>query len=161
MLPQDLLQEDYIEPETLKQLFPGMSNIEREKIQVLSVLKNTRAAYEDMDVFENVCMVMNGISPDTDKTEGCLPEHIWSTIKIIKAMYPNIELSEEVKTYIKFIFNDNGIYFYPEGIDMENPILDDVKTLALHGPFPLVDSFHGVQAVKYLKLNEYIIGDEK
>jgi len=86
MLPQDLLEEDFIEPETLKQLFPGMTDLEREKIQVLSVLKNTRAVYEDMDVFENACMVLNGISPDVNKTEGCLPEHIWNTIKIIRSM---------------------------------------------------------------------------
>ncbi len=44
MLPQDLLQEEYIEPETLKQLFPGMSYLEREKILVLSILKSTRMA---------------------------------------------------------------------------------------------------------------------
>jgi len=156
MLPQDLLQEDYIEPETLKQLFPGMSDIEREKIQVLAVLKNTRAAYEDMDVFENACMVLNGISPDVNKTEGCLPEHIWKTIKIIKSMYPDIDLSDEVKEYIKFIFNDNGYYFYPEGIEMDNPILEDVKTLALHGPFPLAETFYGVQASRYLKLTQEI-----
>jgi len=157
MLPQDLLQEDFIEPETLKQLFPGMSDIEREKIQVLAVLKNTRAAYEDMDVFENACMVLNGISPDVNKTEGCLPEHIWNTIKIIKSMYPDIELSDEVKEYIKFIFNDNGYYFYPEGIGMENPILEDVKTLALHGPFPLsAETFYAVQALRYLKLTQEI-----
>lgn len=152
MLPQDLLQEDYIEPETIKQLFPGMSDIEREKLQVLMVLKTTRAAYEDMDVFENACMVLNGISPDVNKTEGCLPEHIWKTIKIIRSMYPEIELSDEVKEYIKFIFNDNGYYFYPENIGLENPILDDVKTLAEHGPFPLAETFHGIQATKYLKL---------
>lgn len=152
MLPEDLLKEDYIEPETIKQLFPGMSDIEREKLQVLMVLKTTRAAYEDMDVFENACMVLNGISPDVNKTEGCLPEHIWKTIKIIRSMYPEIELSDEVKEYIKFIFNDNGYYFYPENIGLENPILDDVKTLAEHGPFPLAENFHGIQATKYLKL---------
>jgi hypothetical protein len=156
MLPQDLLQEDYIEPETLKQLFPGMTDLEREKLQVLSVLKNTRAAYEDMDVFENACMVMNNISPDTEKTEGCLPEHIWNMIKIIKTIYPDVELSDEVKAYIQFIFNDNGLYFYPENIGIENPILDDVKTLAQHGPFPLAETFHGIQAAKYLKLTQEI-----
>ena len=154
MLPQDLLKEDFIEPETLKQLFPGMSDIEIEKIQVLSVLKSTRAAYEDADVFENAVMVLNGISPDVNKTEGCLPEHIWSTIELIKKLYPEIELSDEVKGYIKYIFNDNGYYFYPEGIDIDNPILEDVKTLALHGPFPLAETFYGVQASRYLKLTQ-------
>jgi len=152
MLPQDLLKEDHIEPETLKQLFPGMTDIEREKILVLSVLKSTRAAYEDMDVFENVCLVLNGISPDIDKTEGCIPEYIWNTIKIIKQLYPEIELSDEVKAYIKFIFNDSGYYFYPEEIGIDNPILEDVKTLAERGPFPLEENFHGIQAIKYLKL---------
>jgi len=154
MLPQDLLKEDFIEPETLKQLFPGMSDIEIEKIQVLSVLKSTRAAYEDADVFENAVMVLNGISPDVNKTEGCLPEHIWKVIKIIKQIYPELELSDEVQAYIKFIFEDNGFYFYPEGIGIDNPILEDVKTLAIHGPFPLAETFHGIQAAKYLKLTQ-------
>jgi len=154
MLPEDLLQEDYIEPETIKQLFPGMSEIEREKLQVLAVLKNTRAAYEDMDVFENACLVLNNISPDTDKTEGCLPEHIWKAIRIMKTMYPDIEFSDEVQAYIKYMFNDRGYYFYPENIGIDNPILEDVKTLAISGPFPLAETFHGVQAAKYLKLTQ-------
>lgn len=154
MLPEDLLQEDYIEPETLKQLFPGMSDLEREKIMVLSILKNTRTAYEDMDVFENVCLVLNGISPDVNKMEGCLPEHIWKTIKIIKELYPDVELSDEVKAYIKYIFNDNGYYFYPENIGIDNPILSDIKTLAVSGPFPLAETFYGIQAAKYLKLTQ-------
>ena len=152
MLPEDLLKEDYIEPETLKQLFPGMTDLEREKIMVLSVLKNTRAAYEDMDVFENVCEVLNGIIPNVDSTEGCLPEHIWKTIQIIKELYPDIELSDSVKAYIKFIFEDHGYYFYPENIGIDNPILSDIKTLAVSGPFPLEETFYGIQAAKYLKL---------
>jgi len=149
---EDLLNEEYIEPETIKQLFPSMSDIDREKLLVLMVLKNTRAAYEDMDVFENVCMVLNNISPDVTKTEGCLPEHIWKAIKIIKRIYPNIELSEEVKTYIKFIFNDNGYYFYPENIGIENPIIEKIKKIATEGPFPLKETFYEIQALKYLKL---------
>lgn len=156
MLPEDLLKEDYIEPETLRQLFPGMTNLEREKILVLSVLKNTRAAYEDMDVFENVCEVLNGIIPNVDSTEGCLPEHIWKTIQVIKSMYPDIEFSDEVKAYIKFIFNDNGYYFYPESIGIDNTIIEDIKTLSIHGPFPLEENFFGIQAVKYLKILEYL-----
>ncbi len=155
MLPKDLLQEDYIEPETITQLFPGMNTIEKEKLQVLIVLKTTRAVYEDMDAFENACLVLSNISPDTDKMEGCLPEHIWKLIKYIKRLYPEIELSDDVKSYIKFIFNDNGLYFYPEGIGIENPFLQDIKTLALEGPFPLeIDTLYGIQAMKYLKLNQ-------
>ena len=153
MLPKDLLYENYIEPETITQLFPGMNTIEKEKLQVLMILKTTRAAYEDMDVFENVCLVLNNISPDTDKTEGTLPEHIWKVVKYIKRLYPDIEFSDSVKFYIKFIFNDNGLYFYPEGIGIENPLLEDIKTLANEGPFPLeVETLYGIQAMKYLKL---------
>lgn len=155
MLPIDLFKETHIEPETLTQLFPGMNELEKETLQVLSVLKTTRAAYEDMDVFENVCLVLNGITPDVDKTEGTLPEHIWKTIEIIKKMYPDIEFSDEVKSYIKFIFEDNGYYFYPEGIGIINPLLTDIKTLALHGPFPLTaETLYSIQAIKYLKLTQ-------
>ena len=119
------------------------------------VLKTTRAAYEDMDVFENACLVLNNISPDTDKTEGCLPEYIWKVVKYIKRLYPDIEFSDSVKFYIKFIFNDAGLYFYPEGIGIENPLLDDIKTLANEGPFPLkAETLYGIQAMKYLKLTQ-------
>lgn len=153
MLPEDLLtQEEYIEPETLTQLFPGMTALEREKLLVLSVLKNTRAAYEDMDVFENACYVLNDIMPDINKTEGCPPEFIWKSINLIKMLYPSIEFSEEVLQYIKFNFNDNGYYFYPENIGLDNPIIEDVKTLAQRGPFPLAETVMGIQAAKYLKL---------
>lgn len=154
MLPVDLLKETHIEPETLTQLFPGMSDLEKETLLVLSVLKSTRAAYEDMDVFENACLVLNGITPDVDKTEGCLPEYIWKTIDIIHRMYPDIEFSDDVKSYIKFIFEDNGYYFYPEGIGIINPLLKDIKTLAEFGPFPLAETLYGIQATKYLKLTQ-------
>jgi hypothetical protein len=152
MLPEDLFKEDFIEPETITQLFPGMSELEKEKLQVMSVLKTTRAAYEDMNVFENVCLVLNDISPDVDKVEGCLPEHIWTVTKFIKILYPDIQLSDEVKAYIKFIFNDAGYYFYPTGIGIANPLLEDIKTLAMHGPFPLSETLHGIQAAKYLHI---------
>lgn len=155
MTVENLLNEDYIEPETLKQLFPTMSDIEREKILVLMVLKNTRAAYENMDIFENVCMVLNDISPDVTKTEGCLPEHIWKAVKIIKYIYPNVEFSDEVKNYIKFIFNDAGYYFYPENIGIDNPIIKKVKDIANNGPFPLKETFYEIQALKYLKILDY------
>lgn len=109
-----------------------------------------------MDVFENAVEVLNDITPNVETTEGCLPEHIWNTIKFIKTLYPDIEFSDEILAYIKYIFNDNGYYFYPENIGIDNPILDDVKTLAIHGPFPLSETYHGIQAMKYLKLTQEI-----
>lgn len=152
MLPEELLNEDHVEPETIRQLFPGMTDLEVEKLMVISVLRTTRAAYEDMDVFENVCYVLNDVSPDPMKTEGCPPEFIWKAIETIKKIYPTVEFSEEILQYIKFAFIDNGYKFFPEDIGLPNLELEDIKTLAMHGPFPLEETPTGIQAIKYLKL---------
>ena len=40
-----------------------------------------------MDVFENVVLVLNGISPDIGKREGSTPELVWKAIDKIKQIY--------------------------------------------------------------------------
>ena len=49
-----LTSRGVIEPETISMLFPDLSGLERQKLQVMWLLYNTRSAYEDMDVFEKV-----------------------------------------------------------------------------------------------------------
>ena len=49
-----LTSRDVIEPETISMMFPDLSSLERQKLQVMWLLYNTRSAYEDMDVFEKV-----------------------------------------------------------------------------------------------------------
>ena len=64
-----------IEPDTIRML-TNLSDAEIEKALVIWTVKNTRAVYEDMNVFENAVLVLNGITPDVTKMEGLLPEYV-------------------------------------------------------------------------------------
>ena len=158
MEAQELLEtsDDIIEPETLINEFPKISSLDRQKLYVYRILRRTRAAYEDMNVFENVCLVLNDISPSVDLVEGLSPEQIWKAVGIIKGIYPEVEFSHEIHMYIKMMCNEAGCFFYPEHLDLENEFLPAIKKLAATGPFPLVENFLGIQAAKYLKIVSYI-----
>lgn len=55
--------------------------------------------------------------------------------------------------YIKAMFNEEGLYFYPPEMDNEeSKSYKKVKHLAETGPFPLKEDVMGIQAAKYLKL---------
>ncbi len=144
------------EPETLKEVFPNFKSLDIQKIQVLWLLRNSRAAYEDLDVFENVVLILNGIEPDVGKTEGSTPEFIWKAVDIIRRIHPDIEFADEIQEYIKFVFNDNGLRFYPPGTGLETPMLARVKKLAETGPFPLKENDIGIQTIQYLRIMEYL-----
>ncbi|MBC8408592.1 MAG: hypothetical protein H8E12_07730 [Rhodobacteraceae bacterium] len=78
MRPIDVLTAtEHIEPETIRQLM-SLSNHDVEKTLVLDVIKNTNAVFEDMYVFENACLVLNGLTPDVTKIEGVLPYFLWT-----------------------------------------------------------------------------------
>ena len=145
-----------LEPETVHRFFPLLSSLDVQQIQALRILKYTRAAYEDMNVFENVVSVLNGISPTVNIMEGSTPEFIWKALDIIFKLHPNLELSWEIEHYIKYIFNDNGIYFYHPKISLENPIYDSVIERSKCGPFPLEEDHIGIQAYHYLRIQQYI-----
>jgi hypothetical protein len=145
-----------LEPETIRQFYPFMTDLDAEQIQVIKVLRDTRAAYEDMDVFENAVSVLNGISPNVLEMEGSEPEYIWRALDIIFRLHPDIELAWEVLMYIKYIFNDNGCYFYHPKLPIENIFYDEIVKRAIYGPFPIEEDFIGIQAVKYLKIQEYL-----
>lgn len=153
----DILESDeIIEPETIRQVFPDLSTLDVQKLQVLWLLKHTRAAYEDIDVFEKVVLVLNNIEPDVTKMEGSTPEYLWKALGLIRKIHPDVEFAHEVQEYIKFIFNDNGLQFYPPGTGLENHMLNDIKRLAEVGPFPLGETPVGIQAVRYLQIMHYL-----
>jgi|APSaa5957512535_1039671.scaffolds.fasta_scaffold05550_13 hypothetical protein len=145
-----------IEPETLVAFFPKLTSLDRQKIQVLWLLKHTRAAYEDMDVFEKVVLVLNDIDPDVTKMEGSTPEFIWKAINTIKAIHPKVTFSEEVTQYIKYIFNNDGLRFYPEQIGIDNPKITAIKKLASNGSTPLTEDYMGIQTMHYLRIHAYL-----
>ena len=159
----DVLESDeIIEPETIHQVFPDLSTLDIQKLQVLWLLKHTRAAYEDMDVFEKVVLILNGIEPDVSKMEGSTPEYIWRAINIIKRIHPDVELADEVREYIRYTFDDNGFDFYPPGIGLNSVAgstsgrYTQVKRLAETGPFPLKEDRMGIQAMRYLQIMHYL-----
>ena len=159
MKPEDLidnLDNDIVEPSTITHLFPNLESIERQKIYVYRSLKYTRSIYEDMDVFENAVLVLNGISPNVEYMEGVLPEQIWKALLLINEVNPGIEFSHEVLMYIKMIFSNDGFVFYPPNIGLDNPYLAKIVKKSESGPFPLEEDFFGVQAAKYLKLITYL-----
>jgi len=150
-----ITSKERIDPDTIRGL-TTLSNKDVETTLVMDVVKNTNAIFEDMYVFENACLVLNEITPDITKIEGLLPQHIWKAVDIIKRLRSSAEFSHEVLMYIKYIFNDAGMWFYPENIGLDNDILDNVKAKALEGPFPLEEEHLGIQAYKYLTIQEYI-----
>jgi len=153
----DLLQnEDVVEPETLHMLFPNLTQMEKQKVLAIKVIHNNRCAFEDMDVFENIVFVLNGIDPNVTIMEGSTPEFIWKALDTIRQIHPKIEFAEEVKEYIKSIFLDQGYKVFPPKSGIDSPLLEQVEDRALHGPFPLEEDDIGIQALRYLKTMEYI-----
>ena len=151
-----LKTEEIVEPETLHVLFPDFDSMDTQKALALKVIYNNRSTFEDMDVFENVVLVLNGIDPNVTIMEGSTPEFIWKAINIMKKIHPKVDFSEEVQEYIKVIFVDNECMFFPPKSGIENPILTQVKQRARSGPFPLKEDLIGIQALKYLKIEHYL-----
>jgi hypothetical protein len=148
--------DEILEPETLRQLFPELSEIDREKLQVLKLIKSSNVIFEDFDTFENAVEVLNNVKPDIQKTEGCRPEWIWKALDIIYRI-SNKKLSHEVKEYIKWNFKEEGFLFYPPTSGIDNPLYADVIKIAKDGPFPLKEATKlNIQAIKYLKIMEYL-----
>ena len=147
-----------LEPGTLTHFFPNADTLDRQLAYVQKVLMDTRAIQEDMDVFENAVLVINGINPDVTKMEGCKPEHIWKAVGFIKDTKEEVEFSHEGLMYIKAICTSYGYYFYPPGIglDEENELLPSILKLAESGPFPLEENYVGIQTAKYLKITQYL-----
>lgn len=121
---------EYIEPETVRHLrgedTPSLQVLED---MVLKIIEETDAPFQDFYVFENVVQVLNGLEPDTGKLEGVAPEEIWYALDRMEKIVgkEDFGLSPEVETYIRFIFEDNGMIFLPPQIKGDkNPNLKKV-----------------------------------
>jgi len=146
-----ITSKEPLEPETLIQLFPDLSENDRVKILATKVALQTNAPYEDMDVFENLVYILNGLNPDINKTELATPQMIWNAIEDLKKIKKDLKFSYEVLMYIKYIFNDNGYYFYPEKIGLDNPILSKIKEIA-KSEKQLKENYLDIQTYRYKKL---------
>tara|TARA_Y100001963_G_scaffold85688_1_gene118477 strand:- start:1430 stop:1945 length:516 start_codon:yes stop_codon:yes gene_type:complete len=149
--------EDYVEPETIRDLFPQLSEREYNKLMALVSIKVSKAPFENFYVFENVIRAINDVVPDPSLVEGALPKWIWYGVKIMKKLRPEQEFSDEITQYIKRIFADYGIYFYNPELNINNPLLKQVKSIANDEDLlPITDeSFKNRQAIHYLSLELY------
>jgi hypothetical protein len=157
---EDLLQfvqeDDVLEPDTLRQLYPDLSEEEFNKTMALKVLKHTRQFWENFYAFEDITLALNDIVPDFTKLDGCTPEQIWYAVQLADQIRPGLEYSKEVQLYIKFMCNDAGVFIYPPQVGLENPYLEKAKELSVKGPFPLGETTEEIQAGKYLSILEYL-----
>ena len=149
--------DSYVEPETIRDLYPNLSNREFNKLMAVLSIKFSNYPFENFYVFENVALALNNIVPDITMVEGCLPKWIWYAIETMSRLRPAMEYSEDVVEYIRRIFADNGVYLYPRGLQIDNPILEKAEQIIDKATkLPLKDdSFVDRQAVILLTLNLY------
>lgn len=121
---------DHIEPETIR----AIRGEDTPRIQVLmdmvrKIIKNTDAPFIDFYVFEDIVHVLNEVEPNIELVEGTTPEQIWYALDKMKELTgEDFNLNDEVKTYIRFIYKDNGLTFLPHHIEgPENPNIDKIK----------------------------------
>lgn len=155
-LLQFLQENEVLEPETLRQLYPDLSEEEFNQAMAVKVLKHTRHYWEDFTSFEDITLALNGDIPDFEVIQGCTPEQIWYAINLADQFRPGMEYSKEVQLYVKFMFNDAGYFIYPPQLGLDNPYYAAAKNLAENGPFPLGETTEEIQAGKYLTILEYL-----
>lgn len=145
-----------LEPETLRQLDPTMSEEDVNKLLAFAALHKTRGFWESFYIFEDIVQALNGIIPAPDVLQGCTPEQIWYALEIAHEILPEREFAPEILKYIEFMFNDDGVYIYPSYLPIDNPYLSRAVYLATNGPFPLGETTEEIQATRYLEIQEYL-----
>jgi hypothetical protein len=156
-LKEILLSKEKLEPETIHQLFPTLTDSDMEKINATRTILHTRFFFEDMFIFEDIVLALNGIAPDFGHLEGCTPEQIWYAVDLVStSLRPEVEYSWEVQAYCKWMLNDAGVFIYPKQfVDLLNPYYEMVVELASKNEFSEDDVTH-VQASKYKAIQAYI-----
>lgn len=155
---EEVLNElDYYEPESIRILFPELSDSEVEQVLILQALTYNVRAWNDCFIFENVVLGLNEIKPEFGVLQGTLPEQIWYAVKLLHTAFPSREYGYEVKQYIKFMSNQNGVYIYPPSVFSkdENPYYEKAEFLA-RSRKTLSESLEEIQASKLLGIDLYI-----
>jgi hypothetical protein len=161
----EISKKELVEPETIRQLFPNISEEEFNKLEAIITIKTSNYPFENMYAFENTVRALNDIIPRIDMMEGAEPSWIWYTCNIMQKLRPNMELEKEIIEYIIKIFTDNGIYFlHPYIIENNKENLDtrwaDIYKAAKYkadtGPFPIeATSLLNRQAIELMKMELY------
>jgi hypothetical protein len=148
--------EEILEPETIRQLHPDMSEERVNRVLAFAVLHKTRAFWENMYAFEDMVQALNGLVPVPNVLQSCTPEQLWYALEVVHELYPDREYAHEVLLYIQAMFDDAGVYIYPTYLPIDNPYFSRAVYLSEHGPFPLGETTEEIQAVKYLILKDYL-----
>ncbi len=156
-----LQQEEAYLPETIRMLFPSLSETELEKVFALNTILHSKQPYEDFYVFEDIVLALNGIKPDFRVMQGCTPEQIFYAFYIIGKLNKDpFYFDWEIKQWTKLMLRENGVYFYPPELDFDDEkalvSYDEIAALAQNGPFPLEEDLLGVQASHWLAIQLYI-----
>ena len=149
--------DELLEPETVRQLFPVMDDLEFEKLMALLTVKFSNTPFENFYVFENVIRAINGVIPDITIVEGAPPKWICYGVQVMRKVRPEQEFSHEVVQYIKRIFADNGIFIYNPELETENPIYDNIVSIVQDDDnYPIEDKdFISRQSIHFLTLKLY------
>lgn len=149
--------ETAVEPETIRHMFPSISDEDMDKLMAFVTLFRTRHFWENFYIFENIVLALNDVKPDFSTMRGSTPEQIWYALSVAHDLYPTREYAPEILEYIKYMFNQSGVYIYPPWLEIANPYFDKAKELASNGPYPLGDNTpEEVQASKYLEIMTYL-----
>lgn len=162
MEPYEIIKDsDFYEPETIRMLFPQLTDKDVEQLLVLQAIATNSAFFQDMFVFENAVLALNGIKPELGFLQGCTPEQIWYAVKIIHKYFPSRVYSFEVKEYIKFMSNQQGVFIYPPEIfDVENnPYYAHAEHLS-KSKILSDETTEEIQSAKYLDIQHYIFTKE-
>jgi len=151
-----IMSTEEIEPETIRQMFPTLNELDIEKVHAARLIIHTRFPFEDFYVFEDTVLALNGSTPDFSILQGCTPEQIWYAVDIMTKLRPQVEFSWEVQAYCKWMSNDAGVYIYPPVFDdLDNPYYEKAVELA-KGELIDNSSIESTQAGKYLVIQVYI-----
>jgi len=115
---------DALDPELISTLFGIHNSIEQEQLMALIAVIKNDSFEDDPLLFENLVLILNGVSPFMGEYETTQVEQIWYALFIIGGLRPTFTLNERVKGYIKFIHDDAGFYIYPKESNLKTPMQD-------------------------------------
>lgn len=158
-IAEALRSEEALLPETFRMLFPKLSEEELEKVQALNTLLHNTQPYENFYIFEKIVLALNGVKPNFEVMEGATPEQIFYAFHILGQFGFEPYFDWEVKQWVKYTLEQNGIFFLPPELKYDGEVIDieKVKKKAEEGPFPLTDNtIIEIQASKWLSISLYI-----
>lgn len=152
-----LSPEEPLEPETIRQILPRLSEKDYEFLFALSSLTHSSRFWEDYIVFEKTVRALNGLPVDFRNVEGVDVRHIWYAIHVASSIWPEREYSLDVQHYVKFESGQDGVYIYPpEMKDLYNPHYEEAIELANSDHILSDETIEEIQAIKYLTIQAYI-----